>query len=252
MDNKDLSRLVAAIRLPRERRHDFSKENWQKHWLEEGRGVAARASTPDYKWICGREIRVFRMPDVDEGVVGPVIDGVNELICDVGLPGFLIDRRRHYFGPHESAMQEVKAATRVDGFLDGKVLRAILVAEDWRDPSVGGKPHADIIITAQHIALGAENWGQSEFSGGYAIISVPGTRQRALGFIRNIAKHEAGHLFGFRGHHDDSDDIPGYAKDADCNMLWEAPSSNTCGRCMDALVNFWKGIEEGLGKRFRR
>jgi hypothetical protein len=117
-----------------------------------------------------------------------------------------------------------------------------LLAEKYRDPTFGGSPHADLIITGQHIILGDENWGQSEFDKGYIVMSLPGGRQNSVEFLRRIAKHEAGHLFGFNQHHD-SEDIPGYEEPPDCNMLWKASTSYTCEKCRDALVNIWRGIE---------
>ena len=234
-----------------------SKEGWQRYWRDEHLPLRSfydggRSYDAIHDWISGREIRVFRTPGVDERVVGPVIEGVNELVCEIGLPDFLIDRRRNYSRASISMLDMVRAATGADGLLDGLMLKEIAAAQRWRDTARGGKPHAEIFIVDQHLAMGRENWGQAEFDGGYMIISVPLMRQRMLGFIRNIAKHEAGHLFGFDEHHDSSVDIPGYTKDNDCNMLFHAPSGSICGKCLDALKHFWKGLEEAAGARFLR
>jgi hypothetical protein len=180
-----------------------------------------------------------------------VIEGINDLLIEAGLPDFLIDPRRHPLDPHEHAILALPAATRADGTLDGGRLRRLLLEARGNGGDMDSA-HAHVIITALPLASGVENWGQAEFDGGYAIISLPGLRQRALGLVRNIAKHEAGHLLGFQEHHDTTPDIGGYAREQDCNMLFEAPSTTTCGKCLDALIHFWQGLEGSLGQRFRR
>jgi len=253
VENKS-QRLLEAIKAKRGKTDP--KAAWQKYWREAfclGKVHGKDGAEYDIfdNWISGREIRVFRMPGVDERAVKPIVLGVNDLIRELGLPDFLIDLRKNYFGPHESVIQQVQKATGSDRRLDAHELGYILLAEKYRDPAFGGSPHADLIITDQHIVLGNQNWGQSEFNKGYIVMSLPGERQGSSDFLRRLAKHEAGHLFGFNMHHD-SEDIAGYAEPADCNMLWRASTSSTCDKCKDALVNFWRGIEERTGEIFLR
>lgn len=150
----------------------------------------------------------------------------------------------------EGGQRSAEAATRADGRLDEHKLGSVLVAEHWRKPELGGHPHADILITDQHLVLGDENWGYGNYGQGFTAISVPGTRQDSVDFISNIAKHEAGHLFGFPEHHDNCRDIPGYTQVKDCLMFWQASTRQICERCSDAIKYFWKGIENKTGQRF--
>jgi len=247
--------LVQSIRKPNQEQRDFSKANWQRYWKEDGWvkevvGKDGRTVGIFQNWIRGREIHVFRMPGVREEVVEAVILGINDMIREIRLLDFLIDKRRNYFGPHKSAVMQVRMAMTREGRLDEQGLAELIIAERWRNPLQGGRPHADVVITDQFLSLGYENWGQAKFDYGYVLIAVPGRRQKSLDFIRNVAKHEAGHLFGFREHHDSHPDIPGYESIDDCNMLWRASSYETCGKCLDAMVHVWKGIEEKYGEKF--
>ncbi|MBI2558650.1 hypothetical protein HYW20_04975 [Candidatus Woesearchaeota archaeon] len=225
-----------------------SVEAWRNYWKNNDHVIRVQGADgnyhPAYEWINGREIRVFRMPDVNERVAQYVIQGVNDIVNEVGL-----NLQIKYFGAHPTSIEQVKQATQPDGRLSGDTLSKILVVEYWRNPAQGGSPHADIVIVNQYIVLGNENWGQSEFNKGYSILAVPNRRQQSLDFIRNVAKHETGHLLGFQEHHDMSK-VNEYKEPRDCNMLWRSSTLYTCEKCLDALKYFWKGIEERTGKRF--
>lgn len=112
-----------------------------------------------------------------------------------------------------------------------------------------GKPHADLIIIDKYLTLGKENWGQSDFNVGGTIISVPGERQENTGFIRNVTKHEVGHLLGYVYHHD-TFHVTGYAEPGNCVMYWEASTDYLCPRCKDALTFHWESLQRKTGIKF--
>ncbi len=241
--NKDyIKKLRRARNYRKTIKYKKNKDGWKNFWFDK----ATNSNKPD--WIHGKEVRVFCMPEVDERVVPYATKGVQDLIQQIGL-----DFTVNYYGSDATAVQQVKESTKEDGRIDGRTLSKILIDETWRNPQCGGKPHADVIITDKYLKLGDENWGQSEFHYGYIILALPNRRQRSLGFIRNVSKHEAGHLFGFY-HHDDENaiDIKGYKPVSDCNMLWQASTKDTCDKCVDALTYFWKGIEDRTGEKFFR
>jgi len=153
-----------------------SVESWRNYWKNNDHRMRVYGADgkhhPAYEWINGKEIRVFRMPDVNERVAQYVIQGVNDIVNEVGL-----NLQIKYFGAHPTSIEQVKQATQPDGKLSGDTLSKILVVEYWRNPAQGGSPHADIVIVNQYIVLGNENWGQSEFYKGYSILAVPNRRQ---------------------------------------------------------------------------
>jgi len=234
-------RLGGEIQTPL-RSGPSSRAEWQRWWKDDAGivGVGIR-ETAYHNWIKGREIRILAMPHIDGRLTEAVITGISRMMLDIGLSGFRIDADRW----EEQSMEKVKGALRSDGRVDGHRLGEILAAEKISNP------HADVIITDRLLAIGDENWGESEFRTGYLLVSVPGARQRSLVFARDVAHHEAGHLFGYQTHHDSSV-IQGYESIPECNMLWQVPAPAICEKCMDALRNFWKGIEEMSGERFLR
>ena len=227
-----------------------SVEAWRDYWNNKNHRTAISGIDGKlysaYNWIDGREIRMFCMPGVDERVIPYVEAGIQDMVQQIGL-----DFSMNYYGSHVSAVEQVKQSARKDGTIDGHKLLKILIAETWRNPSYGGRPHADVMIIDRFLASGDENWGQSEFSEGYMILALPNTRQRSFEFIRNISKHETGHLFGLGEHHDTTN-VDGYRHVPKCNMLWEVPIDYTCDKCADAITYFWRGIETRTGEKFFR
>lgn len=212
---------------------------------------AARYSGDDKLWGLGREIRVFRMPDVRREIVPYAISGIETLIDEIGL-----DINVVYYGVHSSVVDQVESAVDPRGIVDLQLLVPLLKEEPYRDPSEGGRPHADAIILDRYISyvsVDEKDWGASAFQWGslfLALVDEEG-RQNDPGFIRSIAKHEAGHLLGLRPHHD-ARRVGGYAPVADCNMLYQASTLETCGKCRDAITAFWQGLEQATGQNFFR
>lgn len=57
----------------------LSVEAWRNHWKTTRHDSLDYGSDgqhyPGYEWIHEKEIRIFRMPDVDERTIQPVTDG---------------------------------------------------------------------------------------------------------------------------------------------------------------------------------
>lgn len=223
-----------------------SSETWREYFLRPIKEV--RIPGPNNEsydptvWVEGKEIRIFKMPGINKRVIPSVYTGLRDLITEVGL-----DFRINYF-EDSSVIKQVNQATNHNG-LDGDRLGEILAGEHWRIPKYGGKPHADIIIVDTPFSKNPQDWGQSQFVYGYMVLTLSGNRQNSLDFIRNITKHEAGHLLGFQEHHDSSL-VRDYGKVKDCNMNWQASTLYTCEKCLDAIRFFWKGMEARKRMKF--
>ncbi|MFH1127279.1 MAG: hypothetical protein ABIG84_00095 [archaeon] len=238
----------------------FSRDIWEKTWKDTYNGLGSipfiRQYGSDgqhyagYNWINGREIRVFKEPKVAVKVVHPIVDALKNLIDEIGL-----DIQVNYFGNDSTLNRQIEKYTSQDNYrkvggspvklLDGDSLSRELLTEDWRKY----KPHADVIITDKYLKLGTENWGQSQFSLGTEIISLPDRRQDALEFIYNISKHEGEHLIGYNQHHD-SNKVTGYKEPSDCLMYWKASTDRLCNKCKNATVFFWEGAKDRMNDTF--
>lgn len=242
-----LKSVKAKLKTPGPRR-DTSIEAWRNYFYNLDHTSGGPLDEPS-NWIYSREVRIFKMPQVDEKVVNQVKAGIEELINQIGL-----DFRVNYYGIYPSVVDEVYRSLQADGSIDGMKLGEILAAGHWREPKFGERPHATAVIVDRFLyKVGDIDWGRAEYSNGYIVIALPGTRQNSLEFIGKIAKHEASRLFGFGENHDgDYTNVNGYRPVQDCNMLWQAPTRFTCDKCADALTYFWKGIEARTGQRFFR
>lgn len=198
-----------------------------------------------WQWYKGKKVLVFREATVLRESVLPVIRGIKSLVERIGLDIRVID-----LDADSSIRPAINYATRPEGVIDGHALGSYLIEESSRSETLGGFPHADVLITDRYLALGRENWGQSEFSKGYMVISLPGGRQRCQKFITNIAMHETGHLLGYQMHHDtfleEDLEIEGYPEVNDCLMFWRASTREICPRCKDAIKYLWQGLQQNI------
>lgn len=226
-----------------------NKDAWETTWKDLYNGLALsnllRISGSDnqyheaYNWVKGKEIRVFKEPRVAAKVVSPVVNGLKDLVDEIGL-----NLQVNYYGNDAGLNRQIEACT-AGNVLDGNRLERYLIAEDWRKT----KPHADVVITDKYLKLGSQNWGQSAFNAGVDIISVPGARQDSTSFIYNISKHEGGHLLGYGQHHD-TNQVRGYGEPSDCSMLWRASTDELCNKCKNGMVFFWEALEDKMNDRF--
>jgi len=266
--------VLRALREPHEKREDpcSSPAAWKRSWRDvDGYhnfsfGSSAIAKYTDnsdsvkryegWRWIEGKEIRLFTDGSVREEAVKPVVAGINELIDDLDL-----DLKVNYyrkFSDHPSVTEPIRLSME-NGKLDGEKLGRYFMAETWRQPP-NGKQHADALVTNRILKVGGENFGQSTFSIGYIVMSLTdGTnnpkdkRDRQdpdmYNLVRKIAKHEAGHLLGYNKHHDFCS-VEGYDEPDDCLMYWRCSTDEICPKCKDALVGLWEGLEKKTGKKY--
>lgn len=218
-----------------------SRKQWLGVCQAVGRGAiaeAAKLTAPH--WTAGSEVRFFWEPGIREAAWKAAAVSVLELADIIGIKF----QSRVLWGPEPTAMSQLEAATS-GGTLDAEALRRIAANE----PARIGTPHADVFLTTRPLKSGRENWGEGEFKSGCLVLSLPGERQASLSFLRQIAKHEASHLFGFFTHHD-AVEVAGYEEVAQCLMLWAAPTQQLCPKCFDGLRAFWRGVEAATGRRF--
>ena len=232
----------------------ISKADWQNSWMGVHIKIAphvinfASSYGPSgeyhdgWQWHKGRQVRVFRESTVAPESVTPVIAGLRSLIERIGLKIRVID-----LGAHKSIQPAIDYAVRPEQVIDGEEFGSYLVADPLRDETMGGVPHASVLVTDRYLALGRENWGQSNFYQGCMIISLPGSRQKNQDFITSVAMHETGHLLGLPLHHDtcsEDFEVEGYPEVEDCLMLWRASTNEICPRCEDAIKYFWQGLQQ--------
>lgn len=219
----------------------YTPETWREKWFNHGK---------DFKppeWAMAREIRVERTSGVAPEVVECVLFGVDLLLHDIGLTGFKI----RDFGEDAVAADEVKDATRPDGILDHNVLFETLRTEPCRDPSKGGTPHADIIITERR--LETHDLGNTQMQPGAMIVSVPGNIQKDPTYVVRLSKHEAARLFGFDSLHKHiMYPVHGYPEVESCLMEYAFPTTVICDECKDVLTSLWQGVEARTGSKFLR
>lgn len=216
-----------------------SPEAWKNHWKHLGQNTGI-------KWFNDEEIRLYRMPGIEPSVAPPIIQGINDMINEIGL-----NLQTFEFRLHQSIVQQVRQVTDRNGRIDPRKLGELHENEDQRKPEKGGKQHADVVILNQLFAQRPEDFGSTRFSDGSMVISLHGNRQGHTESLRCLAKHEAGHLLGYQLHCDENyAKVTGYPIARYCLMHYEYPSPRICQKCKDAIVSFWEGIQEKTGKRF--
>jgi|GEM_PF-1318980 len=199
---------------------------------------------PYGEWVNGKEIRVFREPSVARPCLEATVEGLCEMVDELGLKLDVLDY------DIEASVQPMIDASTEYGVLDGEQLSRRLFAESYRDTNKGGKQHADVLLTSKPLRLGDENWGETRFNTGAMIMSLPQGRQGSYDFIGNVAKHEAAHLLGFQEHHARVGNVIGYAEPEDCLTNWQCSTRDICERDEDALLAFWLGIEQKTGQQY--
>ena len=227
-----------------------SPQDWIEYWGYKPRvDLIIRSLGSDGKsyraiaWVEGGEVRVFKTPSISDTTVNLCIGAMENTLREFGLFNRI---EIEYYGPHSSALKEINLSIDERGRLDIEKLSRILVAEDYRNPRKGGKPHADVIITDKYLSYGGRpqdmNWGSSNCLTGCMVLSLPGRRKHAYEFLPKITQHETTHLLGYNIHHD-TVRVNEYNNDINCNMNWEASTLFTCPKCKNAVKSYWRGID---------
>lgn len=220
----------------------ITKEQWQSHfyhfalqqYLKEDQFAKEHNSA---NWIFDRKVNIYHMQGVSEEAITQVALGIEDLLKELFLNFEIVHLGTNRRIANYVALSAVGARIDVEKLSE----RIVLAKKD--------KPESVVLIAPQYLSGGDEHWGYSTFTRGCSFIAVPSDRQKELDFLRRLAKHEAGHLFGYETHHDENNVI-GYDQVKDCNMLWRASTADLCDKCKDAMIYFWKGIEDNAGEKF--
>jgi len=218
----------------------ITKERWKNHFRYFGlqqilRDDVFATNQNSANWIFGREVKIYKFPSISDDALKQVALGINDLIEDINLNFQITDA-----GISRTVANAVNQSVKY-GRIDPENLSKNLILSQ-------GSDCAKVVILPQYLSGGDEDWGESRFTRGCMFLALPDERQEQLKFIRRVSKHEAGHLFGYRTHHD-AVKVTGY-EDKDCNMLWSVATADLCDKCKDAITYFWKGIKEYSGEKF--
>ena len=228
---------------PKNWRHSYSRQ----HQGRRTQGIDGKIFDSS-RWIYGREVKIFRLTGVNPNVVKYVELGLMDRIDNIGLD-FKVT-----LSLSDSRLEEyVRNSLGEDNKIDISILSKYINTDQKRVIENNETPFGYVLLTPFSFPkdedVNYEYWGKSFFSTGYIALSLPKKNQNSFGFIRKLTKHEAGHLFGLGEHHDDID-VQGYDINEECNMLGDVPTAHTCNKCLDAMVYFWKGIENRTGEKF--
>jgi len=216
----------------------YSLGNFAKVKDSQGRRVEA------WRWIEGREIRVYQMPGITQSEAEEIAAGTKDLLREVGLD---------FEVTVAPAPEKVRAA-----------YRASLVKKTLQDQPTqcvsfdalathlialrGQDPHADMLIVADPIAETPWAHGMSMFSRGLVILEQSN-------ITRQLGKHETGHLMGYMMHDTFPLFVIGYPWEGspwsrDTLMVLYGTSDQLSPRSREALQYFWRGMEKRTGKSY--
>ena len=199
-----------------------TKEEYLQSMRE--RGLESRSTL----WINDPVIRVFKDPRVKYKVIGPVLKGIQGKIDEIGL-----NFKAVYSGENIGLMGSFQYAFS----------RSFDPNRFFRDNSFN---------YAYALILGVDDhamWGAGSFDRGGILLYLSGGRQNCDDAIIRSSKHEASHLLGLEQHHDKFK-LEGYSNKPFCNSQGTFPVIETCDKCKEGLVDFWRGIEESTGRKF--
>lgn len=236
---------MAIGRLPK---NEWARQFYSEVTLDAIRKGQLDSLNPEYTaadWISGKEIRVFAMPGINDNALHCVRDGVESLVDEVGL-----DIRVNAYQIDDATRNMVNGYVGRNG-LDYESLVRALAVEKYRRPEFRGRQHADVLITKEFFDDDKISWGDSRFYTGTILLALPGDRQKNLGYLKNIARHEAGHLLGYHLHHEDID-VPELDNSPSCLMSPSVPSDYICDKCFVGIDSFWKGLENLTGDNYFR
>lgn len=193
-------------------------------------------------WIMGREVRIYSMLGINHDAAYVVKQGIDEMAGEIYLG---MDVGIHK--PSAKLIRHVNSFISPDG-IDYEGLSHSLALGNHRKPIYGGKPHADVVLIDGLFHDDGVSWGTSRFPTGTAIFALGNGRQNNTRYLRNVAKHEAGHLFGYMLHHEDVQ-IPELDSE-NCVMEWDCPTEYLCDKCFNGMNAFWVELEEAVGAQF--
>jgi hypothetical protein len=202
-----------------------------------------------WRWIDGKEIRVYGAPGANATAVREVARGVRALLDEVGLD-FTVKEL-----PMPAAVEAAFTASLEPHDVNGATVQRVRFSRLAGQLITlrQGDPHADVIVT-HGTEIAEHHWahGMGDFSSGLSVMRD---------FTANVrlGKHETGHLMGYLFH----DDLPFFVFGYDGElcvpafrqtlMMINYNNSDTLSpRAKDALTYFWKGLEARSGRKFFR
>ena len=190
------------------------------------------------KWINEKEIGISNFSNLGKNDVKYIRLGIKDAISTARL----------HFKIYNNAK---KAPSLENKAVKGSRLLKMAIEKRRHDK----KDHADIFILNNPIESGNATIKDGEaltyVNEGVMIFSFDAFTRYSHNFLRRRARHEALHLLGLNAHHEDTN-VLGYNQDEPCVMRYNAPTSHACRKCKDALVYFWKGIENATKKQFTK
>ena len=237
-------------RIPMLKDYTSSPENWRDYWRYRYNG----------SWVLGKRIVVIKMPGINPDIGGFVSRGINRLLNETGLDIEVVWENIPFY------YNIIKNATR-DGKVDVKSFGLMLKEVHSKDNFYLRQPYGAVIIADQPITSTDQRGGivlaESHHLDGYSLISIPQIAEfsRRLDpkyferIVSETSKHEMTHLLSMLILHHEDYVINGYNQRVPCNMIsynYMIDQMGTCDKCKDAVIFFWKGIQERTGMRFFR
>lgn len=213
-----------------------SKKEWQNTWFSSGKSIGNTILSPNhdgrYSWISNRKLVIHYSSEIPQRNVSLVRLGVESLLSDIGLDFEIVEKPFDVF-----TNIRMNSSLNDEGRMDVRKLSDSLLEKRMFDFSLGKLTNADLIVSERFFQKGGHGYGY--FSDGVAILTNQSQSPSKSSIL--LAKHEAGHLFGYCYHHYKFKP-KGYVHTEFCNMDGTYPILDNCNKCTEALVYFWRGI----------
>lgn len=199
-----------------------------------------------WRWVEGKEIRVYALPNVGDDKAEEIAVGVRELLDDVGLDFTVkvLPMPAKVLTAYQQSLVTKKVQGTPTSCVDFGKLETRLIALRANDP------HADMLVVDAPLAEAWWAHGMATFTTG------TGVMERDQVSV-HLGKHESGHLMGYLYH----DSIPlfvigypweGLPTSRDSLMMLYGESNEISPRARDALRYFWRGMERTNGGHYLR
>jgi hypothetical protein len=216
----------------------YAFRNFVKVKDTQGRRVEA------WRWIEGREIRIYQMPGISPGEVEEIAAGTRDLLGEVGL-SFKVTVEpvpEKVLAAYQASLVEKSVQDQPTRCISFDALAAHLIE------ARSGDPHADMLIVDDPIAETPWAHGMSVFSDGLVVLERSNV-------TRQLGKHETGHLMGYMMHDTFPLFVIGYPWEGspwsrDTLMVLYGSSDQLSPRARDALYYFWRGLERRTGESY--
>ena len=189
-------------------------------------------------WINEKEIAIFNLSNMGNKDIKHIRLGVEDAIRTARL------HFRLYYG-NGSAFRKIIGSQnkKIDS---RKLLRMVIEKRRHDKTEQAGIIVINNPIKSSNVVI-KDGEALTYVPEGVMIFSFDALKKYPRNFLKRRAKHEALHLLGLNSHHEDTI-VEGYNYGSHCTMEYNAPTGRLCGKCRDALVNFWKGLQNATKK----